>query len=128
MLVRTGWNFVPDAFLPRLAEGTRDLGWVARRHIPDLLHAADVLVQPGVRRGIRRLPLPVEAARVPRLGLPVMLASSERRSLLVREVPRRSCWIGATRRRSPKPSADSHATESFDTGWARTGRRSRNAS
>ena len=33
VLVKTGWNFVPDALLPRLRDGIRDLGWVARRHI-----------------------------------------------------------------------------------------------
>jgi glycosyltransferase involved in cell wall biosynthesis len=51
VLVKTGWNFVPDRQLPTLREGLRDLGWVARAHIPDLLAAADVLVQPG-RPGI----------------------------------------------------------------------------
>jgi glycosyltransferase involved in cell wall biosynthesis len=46
VLVRTGWNFVARARLPRLGRGLIELGWVARRHVPDLLHAADVLVQP----------------------------------------------------------------------------------
>jgi glycosyltransferase involved in cell wall biosynthesis len=47
VLVKCGWSFVPRSRLPRLDEGLRDLGWVDREHIPDLLHAADVFVQPG---------------------------------------------------------------------------------
>lgn len=47
VLVRTGWNFVPRSHLPQLGEGLIELGWVSRRHVPDLLAAADVLVQPG---------------------------------------------------------------------------------
>jgi glycosyltransferase involved in cell wall biosynthesis len=47
VLVKCGRRFVPRSYLPRLGEAIRDLGWVDRRHIPDLLHAADVLVQPG---------------------------------------------------------------------------------
>jgi glycosyltransferase involved in cell wall biosynthesis len=47
VLVKTGWNFVHRSRLPRLGDGLRDLGWVARRHVPELLAAADTLVQPG---------------------------------------------------------------------------------
>jgi glycosyltransferase involved in cell wall biosynthesis len=47
VLVKCGLRFVPRSYLPRLGSAIRDLGWVYRTHIPDLLHAADVLVQPG---------------------------------------------------------------------------------
>lgn len=47
VLVKSGWNVVPSGRLPRLGAGVRDLGWISRRRVPELLHAADVLVQPG---------------------------------------------------------------------------------
>lgn len=47
VLVKTGWNSPEAAGLPRLEEGLRDLGWVPRSVVPELLAAADVLVQPG---------------------------------------------------------------------------------
>lgn len=47
VLVKTGWNFVPRSSLVELGQGLRDLGWVSRSSLADLLAAADVLVQPG---------------------------------------------------------------------------------
>jgi glycosyltransferase involved in cell wall biosynthesis len=47
VLVKSGWNRVPPNRLPKLGRGIRDLGWISRRRIPELLIAADVLVQPG---------------------------------------------------------------------------------
>ncbi len=47
VLVKTGWNSVPRSELVDLGPGLRDLGWVSRKRIPELLAAADVLVQPG---------------------------------------------------------------------------------
>jgi glycosyltransferase involved in cell wall biosynthesis len=47
VLVRTGWTHVTKR-LPALERaGLRDLGWISRRRIPELLVAADILVQPG---------------------------------------------------------------------------------
>jgi glycosyltransferase involved in cell wall biosynthesis len=49
VLVKTGKGsgvVAADGF-PSLGDGIRDLGWVARSAIPELLAAADVLVQPG---------------------------------------------------------------------------------
>jgi glycosyltransferase involved in cell wall biosynthesis len=47
VLVKTGTNTPEHPDLPALGEGLRDLGWVARDAVPDLLNAADILVQPG---------------------------------------------------------------------------------
>jgi glycosyltransferase involved in cell wall biosynthesis len=47
VLVKTGWDFVHRSSLPALGSSIRELGWVAREHVPGLLSAADVLVQPG---------------------------------------------------------------------------------
>ena len=64
---------MPDAFLPRLADGIRDLGWVARRHIPDLLQAADVLVQPGTPGGFDDYRFPSKLPEFLASGRPVVL-------------------------------------------------------
>jgi glycosyltransferase involved in cell wall biosynthesis len=47
VLVRSGLTSVPASRLPKLGGGIRDLGWIRRRRVFELLHAADVLVQPG---------------------------------------------------------------------------------
>jgi glycosyltransferase involved in cell wall biosynthesis len=73
VLVKTGWNFVPDALLPRLGNGIRDLRWVARRHIPDLLQAADVLVQPGAPGGFDDYRFPSKLPDFLASGQPVVL-------------------------------------------------------
>jgi glycosyltransferase involved in cell wall biosynthesis len=62
VLLKSGLDSVA---LPR--EGVLDLGWIARRRIPELLAAADVLVQPGS-------PGPWDDRRLP-AKLPEFLAS-----------------------------------------------------
>jgi glycosyltransferase involved in cell wall biosynthesis len=47
VLVKTGFNTVPASDLPTLGRGIRDLGWIQRRRILEVLSAADILVQPG---------------------------------------------------------------------------------
>ena len=47
VLVKSGWGSTQIVSFPALGEGLRDLGWVPRHRIPELLAAADVLVQPG---------------------------------------------------------------------------------
>jgi glycosyltransferase involved in cell wall biosynthesis len=47
VLVKTGWGSGVAAEFPSLGRGIRDLGWVPRSSIAELLAAADVLVQPG---------------------------------------------------------------------------------
>jgi glycosyltransferase involved in cell wall biosynthesis len=68
VLVKSGWNRVSPERLPKLGRGIRDLGWISRRRIPELLVAADVLVQPGS-------PGPFNDYRFPS-KLPEFLASS----------------------------------------------------
>jgi glycosyltransferase involved in cell wall biosynthesis len=48
VLVKSGWNSIPSSRLPKLGQGIRDLGWIKRSRVLELLRAADVLVQPGV--------------------------------------------------------------------------------
>ncbi len=47
VLVRSGWTHTTTRKLPKLRSGLRDLGWISRRRVPELLIAADILVQPG---------------------------------------------------------------------------------
>jgi glycosyltransferase involved in cell wall biosynthesis len=47
VLVKTGWGSTQAVTFPSLGNGLRDLGWVPHERVPELLAAADVLVQPG---------------------------------------------------------------------------------
>jgi glycosyltransferase involved in cell wall biosynthesis len=47
VLVKTGVNTPERPDLPQLGSALNDLGWVPRSSIPELLGAADILVQPG---------------------------------------------------------------------------------
>ncbi|HEY5057534.1 MAG TPA: glycosyltransferase family 4 protein [Gaiellaceae bacterium] len=47
VLVKTGVNTPEPPDVAQLGAGLRDLGWVPRDVVPELLAAADVLVQPG---------------------------------------------------------------------------------
>jgi glycosyltransferase involved in cell wall biosynthesis len=47
VLIKSGFNAVSAKRLPRLGDGIHDLGWIRRRRVFELLHAADILVQPG---------------------------------------------------------------------------------
>jgi glycosyltransferase involved in cell wall biosynthesis len=69
ILVKSGWNRVSATRLPKLGKGIRDLGWISRRRVLELLHAADVLVQPGA-------PGPFNDYRFPS-KLPEFLASGQ---------------------------------------------------
>ena len=73
VLVRTGWNFVPSSRLPRLGDALIELGWIARRHIPDLLAAADVLVQPGRPSDFNDYRFPAKVPEFLASGRPVVL-------------------------------------------------------
>jgi glycosyltransferase involved in cell wall biosynthesis len=47
VLLKTGWNWEDITEFPDLGNGIRDLGWVSRRRVAELLIAGDILVQPG---------------------------------------------------------------------------------
>lgn len=69
--VKTGWNSVA---LPRELEvHVRDLGWVARKLIPELLAAADVLVQPGRPGSFNDYRFPAKLPEFLASGRPVVL-------------------------------------------------------
>jgi glycosyltransferase involved in cell wall biosynthesis len=73
VLVKTGWNFVHRSSLPRLGAGLQDLGWVARTHVPELLAAADVLVQPGRPGAFNDYRFPSKLPEFLASGRPVVL-------------------------------------------------------
>jgi glycosyltransferase involved in cell wall biosynthesis len=73
VLVKTGWNFVHRSSLPDLGVGIRDLGWVARAHVPELLAAADVLVQPGRSDSFNDYRFPSKLPEFLASGRPVVL-------------------------------------------------------
>jgi len=73
VLVRTGWNFVPRSHLPRLGDGLVELGWVSRRRVPDLLAAADILVQPGRPGAFNDYRFPSKLPEFLASGRPVVL-------------------------------------------------------
>jgi glycosyltransferase involved in cell wall biosynthesis len=73
VLVKTGWNFVPRSQLPRLGDALRDLGWVARVHVPELFAAADVLVQPGRPGAFNDYRFPSKLPEFLASGRPVVL-------------------------------------------------------
>jgi glycosyltransferase involved in cell wall biosynthesis len=73
VLVRTGWRFIPRSRLPRLDGGLLDLGWVARAHVPDLLAAADILVQPGSGGEFNDYRFPCKLPEFLASGRPVVL-------------------------------------------------------
>ena len=47
ILLKSGWNRISRSQLPSLDGGIRDLGWISRRRVFELLRAADILAQPG---------------------------------------------------------------------------------
>jgi glycosyltransferase involved in cell wall biosynthesis len=73
VLVRTGSEVPESLDLPHLGEGLRDLGWVARSAVPDLLAAADVLVQPGRPGQYNDYRLPSKLPEFLASGRPVVL-------------------------------------------------------
>jgi glycosyltransferase involved in cell wall biosynthesis len=68
VLVKSGWTDVSSSRLPRLGHGLRDVGWIARERVFELLRAADILIQPGA-------PGPFNDYRFPS-KLPEFLASA----------------------------------------------------
>lgn len=73
VLVKTGWSAPEVAGFPALGDGLRDLGWVPRRSVPDLLAAADVLVQPGIPGPFNDYRFPSKLPEFLASGRPVVL-------------------------------------------------------
>jgi glycosyltransferase involved in cell wall biosynthesis len=73
VLVRSGWNFVPAHYLPDLDGALTELSWVDRRHIPNLLGCADVLVQPGAPGDVDDYRFPSKVPEFLASGRPVVL-------------------------------------------------------
>jgi hypothetical protein len=73
VLVKTGWNFVDLSRFPRLDDGLRDLGYVARERVLSLLAAADVLVQPGGPDAFNDYRFPSKLPEFLASGRPVVL-------------------------------------------------------
>lgn len=73
VLVKTGWSAAEVGGFPSLGGGIRDLGWVARTRIPELLAAADVLVQPGAPGLFNDYRLPSKLPEFLASGRPVVL-------------------------------------------------------
>ncbi len=92
VFIKTGWH-APDApELRQLGDAVLDLGWVPREALPDLLSAADVLVQPGVPGPFNDYRFPAKLPDFLASGRPVILvrtnvglALEDRREAIVLE-------------------------------------------
>lgn len=73
VLVKSGWNSVSPARLPRLGRGLRDLGWIRRYRALELIRAADVLVQPGVPGPFNDYRFPSKLSDYLASGVPTVL-------------------------------------------------------
>lgn len=74
-LIKTGVNCRPlrDLYVRPVLESVIDLGFVAREKIPQLLAAADVLVQPGQSNAFNDLRFPAKLPEFLASGRPVIL-------------------------------------------------------
>ncbi len=75
VLVRTGWDQIETDWRQELAEAAsvRELGFVSRRRVFELLHAADVLVQPGGSNAFNDYRFPSKLPEFLASGRPVVL-------------------------------------------------------
>jgi glycosyltransferase involved in cell wall biosynthesis len=73
VLVKTGAGSEVTAEFPQLGDGLRDLGHVPRVAIPDVLAAADVLVQPGGTGPFNDFRFPAKIPEYLASGRPVVL-------------------------------------------------------
>jgi glycosyltransferase involved in cell wall biosynthesis/2-polyprenyl-3-methyl-5-hydroxy-6-metoxy-1,4-benzoquinol methylase len=74
-LVKTGWSHyvLPELSNPEIAQHVIDLGFVARKDVPRLLAAADVLVQPGRSNEFNDYRFPAKLPEFLASGRPVIL-------------------------------------------------------
>lgn len=73
VLVKTGWSASEVSSFPKLGSGLRDLGWVPRARIPEVLAAGDALVQPGGPGVFNDYRLPSKLPEFLASGRPVVL-------------------------------------------------------
>jgi glycosyltransferase involved in cell wall biosynthesis len=73
VLIRSGLTSISASRLPKLGKGIRDLGWIRRRRIFDILHAADILVQPGAPGLFNDYRFPSKVPEFLASGRPVVL-------------------------------------------------------
>jgi glycosyltransferase involved in cell wall biosynthesis len=73
VLVKTGWSASEVSSFPPLGYGLRDLGWVQRARIPEILAAGDALVQPGGPGIFNDYRLPSKLPEFLASGRPVVL-------------------------------------------------------
>ncbi len=73
VLVKTGWGSGVAATFPSLGAGLRDLGWISRDSVWDVLAAADVLVQPGGPSPFNDFRFPSKLPEYLASGRPVVL-------------------------------------------------------
>lgn len=73
VLVKTGWNSVARSRLPRLGSGLRDLGWIRRDRVREVIRAADVFVQPGAPGPFNDYRFPSKVPDYLASGRPVVL-------------------------------------------------------
>jgi glycosyltransferase involved in cell wall biosynthesis len=76
VLVKSGWNSIPASRLPHLGMGVRDVGWIKRGRVIELLRAADVLVQPGAPGPFNDYRFPSKLPDFLASGAPVVLPAS----------------------------------------------------
>jgi glycosyltransferase involved in cell wall biosynthesis len=74
-LIKTGFNYRPlrDLYVSAVLESVIDLGFVARQKIPQLVAAADVLIQPGRSDPFNDLRFPAKLPEFLASGRPVVL-------------------------------------------------------
>jgi len=73
VLVKTGWSAAEVSGFPPLGQGLRDLGWVPRAQVPEILSAGDALVQPGGPGIFNDYRLPSKLPEFLASGRPVVL-------------------------------------------------------
>ena len=72
-LIRTGKNRDPRVVSAWPSSHVKDLGWVARKYLPDIMAAADLFVQPGVPGAYNDHRVPTKLLEYFAMGRPVIL-------------------------------------------------------
>jgi len=73
VLVKSGWTDISASRLPSLGEAMRDVGWISRGRVFELLGGVDVLVQPGAPGAFNDYRFPSKLPEFLASGRPVVL-------------------------------------------------------